>query len=134
MSRLLIFGPGYTASRIATALAARHWHVQTISRAQLADQNQVAEAITHATHILSSVPPDGDEDPVLALHADRLGGSDARWIGYLSSSGVYGDSGGAWVDESAPIGQGRRTARSAADCAWQALHPEVRVFRPARRL
>jgi len=47
----------------------------------------------------------------------------------LSSTGVYGDSKGGWVDESAPIGSGRRTARADADAAWQALHPAVRVFR-----
>ena len=42
----------------------------------------------------------------------------ARWIGYLSSTGVYGDTGGAWVDESAAVGEGRRTARAEADAEW----------------
>ena len=51
----------------------------------------------------------------------------ARWIGYLSSTGVYGDAQGAWVDESAPL-LGRRSGRIAADLAWQAL-PNARVFR-----
>jgi nucleoside-diphosphate-sugar epimerase len=51
----------------------------------------------------------------------------AQWLGYLSSTGVYGDAAGAWVDETAPTGTGRRTDRSAADAAWLALG--ARVFR-----
>src|SRR3546814_7300048 len=47
----------------------------------------------------------------------------------LSSTGVYGDTGGAWVDETAPVGTGRRSARAKADLAWQALRPDVRIFR-----
>jgi hypothetical protein len=50
-----------------------------------------------------------------------------RWLGYLSSTGVYGDAAGAWVDETAPTGTGRRADRSAADAAWLALG--ARVFR-----
>jgi len=89
----------------------------------------VLAAIGRASHILSSVPPDGDGDPVLARYAAALSRCRATWIGYLSSSGVYGDTGGAWVDESAPIGTGRRGARAAADRAWAALHREARIFR-----
>lgn len=127
MSRILIFGPGYTASRIAAALTG--WHVATIGRAQIDDNDLVRAEIAAATHILSSVPPGEDGDPVLARHAEPFRTTTARWIGYLSSTGVYGDTGGAWVDETAPIGQGRRNARAAADLAWQTLHPEVRIFR-----
>ncbi|MFP5456684.1 MAG: SDR family NAD(P)-dependent oxidoreductase [Alphaproteobacteria bacterium] len=129
MARLLIFGPGYTASRIGTAAESRGFSVERIGRAQLPDSDGVAAAIGRATHILSSVPPEGDGDPVLDRYADALAGAGAAWIGYLSSTGVYGDAQGAWVDESAPVGQGRRTARSAADQAWAALHPQVRIFR-----
>lgn len=129
MAHLLVFGPGYTASHIVNAAQDRDFVVETIGRATIADQAHVAAAIGRATHILSSVPPEGDEDPVLVRHGAALAASGARWIGYLSSSGVYGDTGGAWVDESAPVGTGRRTARAAADLAWQALHPQVRIFR-----
>lgn len=129
MARLLIFGPGYTASHIAAALQAREFVVETIGRARIADSDHVAEAIRRATHILSSVPPDGEVDPVLKACEPLLAASRADWIGYLSSTGVYGDTGGAWVDEGAPIGTGRRGARAAADRMWQALHPQVRVFR-----
>ena len=129
MARLLVFGPGYAASHIIRAVQAREFAVETIGRATIADDASVAAAIRRATHILSSVPPDGEGDPVLDRHGPLIAASNARWIGYLSSSGVYGDTGGAWVDESAPVGTGRRTARAAADLAWQALHPAVRVFR-----
>src|SRR5688572_2023115 len=127
MSRILIFGPGYTASRIATALDG--WHVTGIGRAEIGDTEMIRAEIAAATHILSSVPPEGDGDPVLDRYGALLGAAPARWIGYLSSTGVYGDTGGAWVDESAPVGRGRRGARTEADLAWQAIHPEVRVLR-----
>ncbi|ATE67070.1 NAD(P)-dependent oxidoreductase [Rhizorhabdus dicambivorans] len=125
----MIFGPGYTASHIAGALQAREFVVETIGRATIADERRVADAIAWATHILSSVPPEADADPVLARYGPQLAACHADWIGYLSSTGVYGDTGGAWVDEGAPVGTGRRTARAAADAMWQALHPAVRVFR-----
>ena len=121
--RLLIFGPGYAASRLIAALPAAA--VMTVTRETFADRDRVHFDIRAATHILPSVPP-GEDDPVLAAYAEPLGAS-AAWLGYLSSTGVYGDTGGAWVDEGAPIGGGRRSARAAADAAWLALG--ARVFR-----
>ena len=130
MPHLLIFGLGYTATRLADRLRADGWRVNGTSRASLPlDDPRLPGLIASATHILSSVPPDGDGDPVLRLHADRLRAAPATWLGYLSSTGVYGDTQGAWVDETAPVGGGRRDARTHADLAWQALRPEVRVFR-----
>lgn len=69
-----------------------------------------------------------DGDPVLDRYGDAVARSGATWIGYLSSTGVYGDTGGAWVDESAPV-RGRRESRNQADLAWQKLSDKVRVFR-----
>ena len=130
MPHLLIFGLGYTASRLAARMRSAGWQVTATTRATLPlDSPAVGEAIASATHILSSVPPAEGADPVLTLHTDALRAAPARWIGYLSSTGVYGDTGGAWVDESAVIGTGRRNARAAADLQWQALRPDVRVFR-----
>lgn len=129
MARLLIFGPGYTASAIAEALISRGWMIDRITRDRMEDIAGVRAAIEQASHILSSVPPSGDDDPVLLHFGEALAAAPARWIGYLSSTGVYGDTGGAWVDETAPVGTGRRNARTAADRAWAALHPEIRVFR-----
>ncbi len=129
MSSLLIFGPGYTASRIGAAIEACGWRVARIGRSLIEDDEAVTRAVAGASHILSSVPPAGDDDPVLARHGALLSGCSARWIGYLSSTGVYGDSGGAWIDEGASAGAGRRGARVAADAAWQGLHEAARVFR-----
>ncbi|HWU94799.1 MAG TPA: NAD(P)-dependent oxidoreductase, partial [Sphingomonas sp.] len=110
--RLLIFGPGYTATRLIARLEGRA-DITTVTRETFAGR---ARDIASATHILSTVPP-GEEDPVLAAYAAELAASGA-WVGYLSSTGVYGDAEGAWVDESAPTGTGRRTARARADAAW----------------
>ena len=126
MSRLLIFGLGYTAQAITARLPG--WRVIGTTRngreGTLAfDDPAVEREIATATHVLSSVPPDAGGDPVLANYGAMLTG---RWLGYLSSTGVYGDSGGAWVDEHAPI-FGRRQGRNAADAAW--LAAGARVFR-----
>lgn len=132
--RLLIFGLGYTASRLAGRLRREGWTVVGTRRAAdgeaLAfDDPAVADEIARATHILSSVPPEGEGDPVLARHGAAIRAAPVRWVGYLSSTGVYGDAGGAWVDERSPVGHGRRSARAAADLAWGALRPDARVFR-----
>jgi nucleoside-diphosphate-sugar epimerase len=119
--RLLIFGPGYTATRLIVRLAGRA-DIATVTRGTFADR---ARDIARATHILSTIPPN-EGDPVLAAYRNEIAASGA-WIGYLSSTGVYGDTRGAWVDESAPTGTGRRTARSEADAAWLGLG--ARVFR-----
>lgn len=127
MAHLLIFGLGYAASRIGAALRARGWHVDATGSAgnlDFADEAGVRRALGNASHVLSSVPPAGDGDPVLDRYGEALGG---KWLGYLSSTGVYGDTKGAWVDESAPAGSGRRTARALADARWMAAG--ARVFR-----
>lgn len=127
MVQLFIFGLGYSAGYIRAAAEARGWQVAGTGRAgeyDFADEAAVRAALANATHVLSSVPPTEGEDPVLARYGDTLS---AGWLGYLSSTGVYGDTKGAWVDESAPVGTGRRTARSEADAAW--LARGARVFR-----
>lgn len=133
MNNMLIFGMGYTAQALAGQLRARGWTVRGTGSAgdiAFADGAAVRQALAEATHVLSSVPPlrDGG-DPVLEAFGADLAASGAQWIGYLSSTGVYGDAGGAWVDESAPVGRGRRTARAEADLGWLALDGRVRVFR-----
>lgn len=132
---MLILGLGYSGARIAAALRARGWRVTGVRRQGDADTigfdevEAVRTAIAGATHILSSVPPTADGDPVLASHGATIAASPAEWVGYLSSTGVYGDTGGAWVDESAPTGGGRRGARARADAAWLCLRPDARVLR-----
>jgi len=126
VTRLLIFGLGYTAGRIAERVRRAGGVVESTGRSgtlAFDDEAAVRAAIASATHILSSVPPAHGVDPVLARYGDAL---EDGWLGYLSSTGVYGDTGGAWVDESAPI-LGRRQPRNAADAAW--LARGARVFR-----
>ncbi|MCW4462555.1 NAD(P)-dependent oxidoreductase [Sphingomonas sp. BT-65] len=124
--RLFVFGLGYAASYIAMRLpGARIAATGSAGDIAFDDAERVRFELANATHILSSVPP-GEDDPVLAAYGDALAETRA-WLGYLSSTGVYGDTGGAWVDESAPTGTGRRGARAAADAAWLTLG--ARVFR-----
>ena len=133
---MLIFGMGYTASRLAASLIADSWQVTGIRRSggngilAFDDVTAIHAALATATHILSSIPPTPENgDSALVSYGDALVGARAQWVGYLSSTGVYGDTQGAWVDESAAIGTGRRSARSEADLAWQKLRDDVRIFR-----
>jgi nucleoside-diphosphate-sugar epimerase len=128
MASILIFGLGYTASRLADRLAHEGWEVMSTGSAgsiAFDDAASVALALDRATHIVSSVPPMGDGDPVLLTYGDAIRARGV-WLGYLSSTGVYGDTGGAWVDETAPI-KGRRAPRNDADQHWLAMG--ARVFR-----
>ncbi|PZU11574.1 SDR family NAD(P)-dependent oxidoreductase [Sphingomonas sp.] len=120
--RLILFGPGFAGARIAAAFEAEGAIVIPFGRA--ADPHDVRAALAAATHIVSTVPPEGDMDPVLVPYGAEI--ARVPWIGYLSSTGVYGDARGAWVDESAPLA-GRRGPRIAADLAWTALG--ARIFR-----
>ncbi|MCB2077507.1 MAG: SDR family NAD(P)-dependent oxidoreductase [Novosphingobium sp.] len=128
MKRMFIFGLGYSASRIAALLESRGWEVVSTGSdgtISFGDEGTVRMALADSSHALSSVPPGSEGiDPVLDRYASALDGKD---LFYLSSTGVYGDTGGAWVDESAPTGTGRRVARAEADAAW--LDIGARVFR-----
>lgn len=130
MGMMFVFGMGYTASRVAEALRARGWDVRGTGRGgdcEFADVDRVGAHLGRASHVLSSVPPDETgADPALARYGHLLGAGE-QWLGYLSSTGVYGDTRGAWVDETAPTGTGRRSARAEADARWLALG--ARVFR-----
>ncbi|MGB5076747.1 MAG: SDR family oxidoreductase [Sphingorhabdus sp.] len=135
-NHMLIFGMGYTASRLGASLVNAGWQVTGIRRSgghgvlAFDDHAGICNALSSATHVLSSVPPAQEgHDPVLKNYGEAIAACAANWLGYLSSTGVYGDTGGAWVDESAAIGRGRRTARAEADLAWQALRPDMNIFR-----
>ncbi|MFC0683589.1 Rossmann-fold NAD(P)-binding domain-containing protein [Novosphingobium clariflavum] len=130
--RLFIFGLGYTAGVLAERLSRMGWEVISTGRdgtLSFEDEGNVRLALADADHVLSSVPPGSEGrgeplDPVLERYGAALKG---KALSYLSSTGVYGDAGGAWVDESAPIGTGRRTARAEADQTWLSLG--ARVYR-----
>jgi len=126
---MFIFGIGYTAQRIASELRAFGWEVDATGSAGNIDFNDAAavrEALGGCIHVLSSVPPDRSAggDAVLDTYGNDIAG---KRLGYLSSTGVYGDQQGAWVDESSPTGKGRRNARTDADARWMEM--EARVFR-----
>ena len=154
MRRLFCFGLGYSARALVRGLDRETWQIAGTARDReraaaalpgvalhrfdggrpLAD---VAATFGGATHILVSIPPDPD-DPVLRWHhADLQRLKALRWLGYLSATSVYGDCGGAMVDEQAPVRpsgeRGRR--RAEGEAAWlgllQAHGLPVHVFRLA---
>lgn len=145
--RLFCFGLGFSARELAARKLATGWHVAGTGR-QPADgppakyrfqrgQPVPAAALADISHVLISIPPDGDGDPVLAEHGSDLASLRPRWIGYLSTTGVYGDHKGGWVDEDTPPtpGSQRSRWRLAAEHAWQdfgARHGlNVQIFRLA---
>ena len=148
---LVCLGYGYVASALARELTAEGWRVTGTNRtaseasdatAQLVlwpgDEDALHAALASATHVVSSVPPGAAGDPVLPLLTARAGAMpDLQWLALMSTTGVYGDQGGAWVDESAPlVPAGHRGARRAAqEAGWRDLHRSaglpVHVFRLA---
>ena len=148
---LFCFGFGYTARTLARRLAAEDWTIggtcRTADKASEAgfpvevfdrDHPLSREALDGVTHLLVSVPPDAAGDPVLAVHGEDIAEIEGLcWLCYLSTTGVYGDRGGGWVDESAelsPSGErGRR--RAAAEAGWLDLWHRrgvpVHIFRLA---
>lgn len=143
--RLFCFGLGYTAQALAARLKDQGWRIAGTCRDAALGAELTAlgykihafddsAALAGATHLLFSAPPDCDGDPVLNRHGDaiaRLPG--LRWAGYLSTTGVYGDRGGGWVDEESPLRptgpRGRR--RAAAEAGWRALGLPLHLFRLA---
>jgi nucleoside-diphosphate-sugar epimerase len=142
---LLCFGFGYTARALAARLVVAGWRVDGTARhagpgTRRFDRDHplAPAAFEGVSHILVAVPPDERGDPVVDAHGDAIAAlPDLRWLGYLSTTGVYGDRGGDWVDEGAelrPSGErGRR--RVAAERAWLDLWRRhgvpVHVFRLA---
>lgn len=154
---LFCFGLGYSAAALARHLLDQGWRMTGTCRDEaralelqrlgitpvLFDRRQpIADLdlrLASVTHLLSSVPPDETGDPVLDMHGAALAAAARHlaWIGYLSTTGVYGDRAGGWVDEGAalaPTGErGRR--RAAAEAGWLELHRRhglpVHIFRLA---
>jgi nucleoside-diphosphate-sugar epimerase len=150
---LFCFGLGYSATFLARRLLANGWRVTGTCRsrdrqvelsrlgveAHLFDRDRpisnLPVLLSSATHLLSSVPPDEAGDPPLDLHRAEIDEAARRlaWIGYLSTTGVYGDRAGGWVDEMSkltPSGErGRR--RVAAEQGWLSLSQPAHLFRLA---
>ncbi len=157
MNHLICFGFGFSARALAKRLATQGWQITGTSRSAEGGEriraqgfdaarfdgtvpsDEVACALETASHVLISAPPGDDGDPVLEQHrSDIVSAPGLKWIGYLSTIGVYGDRGGAWVDETtpeAPVSQ-RSKRRLAAEQSWLATAragrgPAVQVFRLA---
>ncbi|MEP6837644.1 MAG: SDR family oxidoreductase [Bradyrhizobium sp.] len=150
---LLVFGLGYSALHISQRLQVSGAGVTATVRtrakaeglapagitARVFSPDHIDEAIADdiaASHaILVSIPP-GESDPVLESFADRIAAApNLRWIGYLSTVGVYGDHGGGWVDETTPLGAGKQRSqnRVTAEQDWLAFGTAntiaVQIFR-----
>ena len=87
--------------------------------------------LERATHVIQTIAPiaDFDRDPLLAWHGRVLEHSpNLQWVGYLSSTGVYGDHGGAWVDEDADLQctDAKSMARVRAEQEWRTLEDHRR--------
>lgn len=155
MPHLFAFGLGYSALELARRLLDAGWRVSGTSRSaekidrlgrggiemyRFDPESGVAPdagVLADATHLLTSIAPDSSGDPVLRAFGGAIAGFRAEWVGYLSTTGVYGDSGGDWVDETSPTKPAldRAKRRVAAEQAWLSLYREhglpVHVFRLA---
>ncbi|MGB7317618.1 MAG: SDR family oxidoreductase [Planktotalea sp.] len=136
---LLSFGHGYSARALTPLLLAQGFAITGTTRSVekrsalkatgitpvIWPGGDLSEALKRATHLLISAGPSESGDPVLAdlrdqitVHAPNL-----EWVGYLSTTGVYGDTGGDWVDEASPLSPAtkRGQMRVAAEAAWQSV-------------
>ena len=153
---LFCFGFGYSAETLARRLLAEGWRVSGSCRDEGKQRRLAAQgyrmhvldrdrpladaeaALAGVTDIIVSVPPDAAGDPVLDHHVgDLIAHAPLRWVGYLSTTGVYGDTGGAPVTETAPLAptSERSRRRVAAEAGWLGLQRQeglpVHVFRLA---
>jgi nucleoside-diphosphate-sugar epimerase len=138
VNHLLCFGFGFSARTLAAQLDKRAWKISATSR----DPEGIAainaqgfhgflfdsklQIASDVTQILISAPPDENGDPVLRLFQEQLQkySKQLKWVGYLSTTGVYGDRGGDWVDENSPLepNTARGHRRLQAEKSWLKLH------------
>lgn len=148
---VLVLGGGYSGRRFGVALRSRGCAVTLTTRGEPRDADQTdhdgcrwlrfdpeAGVVPTATDlagieaVLVTIPPDSQgRDPVLQHLGSTLEALKPRWVGYLSTTGVYGDSGGAWVNEDSPTRPGlpRSIARLACEQAWRQRGLPLQVFR-----
>ncbi|MCG7573045.1 SDR family oxidoreductase [Phaeobacter sp. CNT1-3] len=146
---LLSFGHGYSAAALADLLVPLGWRViGTTRKAEKCDalraagvepvlwDEDLSDHIATASHLLISAGPNAEGDPVLNRYASQVAdrADQYEWAGYLSTTGVYGDHQGGWVDEDTPLSPStkRGQLRVEAEAAWQAL-PDLplHIFRLA---
>lgn len=154
MTHLFSFGLGYSAGVIASRLSGRDWSITGTSTTENGAERiaklgfsgcvfdgkskapGVSAALKSATHVLLSIPPDDAGDPALRIYGDDIAAnSNLTWIGYFSTVGVYGDTGGGWVSEDteARPASERGKRRLDAENAWldlgQRTGKAVMIFR-----
>ncbi len=145
MSTLLSLGHGYSAQALARRLIPQGWQVIGTTRSLPRAEAMRAEGVTpllwpgdlgaalaQTSHILASAAPDAAGDPFLRT-APEIANSRAAWVGYLSTTGVYGDHQGNWVDETTPLTpvSDRGRQRVLAERQWLATGLPVHIFRLA---
>ncbi len=150
MKTLLSIGHGYSAQALAELLIPEGWRVIGTTRSDekaarlreagiapmLFPGDDLAPILADGPHVLISPAPTAEGDPVLAAYADAFRDMAARlpWVGYLSTTGVYGDHQGAWVDEATPLAPSTRRGqwRKEAEAAWAAIPGlNLHIFRLA---
>ena len=151
-NKLLSFGHGYSAHALERLLPFDDWKILATTRS-LEKSNVITNCkvsafiwpgtdlvseIKNATHILLSIPPNIDGDPVFLEYGNTIASSkNLKWIGYLSTTGVYGDHRGGWVDENTPLKPTteRGIKRVLAERQWLELAKEsslpLNIFRLA---
>ncbi len=150
MTTLLSFGHGYSARALTRRLLPKGWRVIGTTRShekfgELRAEgvepacfpgDDMTEALEAATHLLTSAGPTDQGDPVLHHLRDAIAAKapSLHWAGYLSTTGVYGDHEGDWVDEDTALAPSTRRGqwRKEAEAAWQAI-PDLplHIFRLA---
>lgn len=145
MSTLLSLGHGYSARALARRLVEQGWRVIGTTRNPAKADSFRAEGVEpllwpgdlawvleEASHILCSAAPDAKGDPFLQA-APEIAAAKAGWVGYLSTTGVYGDHDGGWVDETTPLTpqSDRGRQRVLAESQWLATGLPVHIFRLA---
>ena len=150
--QLFCFGLGFSSQALAKRLLPQGWDVSGTVRGEQEDSRtknisvcsfdgsrpttEISEAISHATHLLITIPPQPSGDVVLENFAEEISRArQLQWIGYISSTGVYGDTQGEWVDESSPLlaSTDRNRQRIEVESAWLKIGKDhglpVMIFR-----
>ena len=146
MNTLLSIGHGYSAQALARRLLPQGWQIIGTTRTEAGakalratgidalvwPEADLSGALAKATHLLTSVAP-GDSDPVLQAIGPQIARSALKWVGYLSTTAVYGHHNGDWVDETTALAPttARGAARVQAEADWTALGLPLHIFRLA---
>ncbi|MDA9248866.1 SDR family oxidoreductase [Amylibacter sp.] len=144
---LLSIGHGFSASVLGAQLIKDGWTVygttRSVEKAKKLNDGGVNSIIwpgtdltpyiQKATHILTSVSPNSQGDPVLNQYNEILSKNTFDWVGYLSTTGVYGNHNGGWVDENSPLKPNttRGKLREEAELSWSKLNINLHIFRLA---